>query len=770
MRGTRWLLLVAIAAIVAGVAYTYYKNKAFLNSNAPQKLDPLSSQLNATAQDWEVSDTDHKTGRKKFDIRAKNMETLANSSRVDLKGVTMKIYAKDGESYDLVTSAAATFDTNTRNLYSAGDTVITVGLPIQGDPPPDHPPTVIKTSGVSFDSNTNRADTDQPSSFVFARGEGKATGATYDPNEHTLQMKHAVDITWKPPKPGAKPTRIESDGLSYHESKAEIWLTPWGRITRESSVVQGDQVVVSIQDKQTIKHVTAVNAHGTKDDPSRKLRYSAGDLAIDFDEDGVATKVVADKNVELVSTSDTAETMVNADHVDMDLSTDSGESVLTHVVGRGHGVVNSKPVPAAGRQMSETHVLRSETFDMKMRPDGREIESLVTGDIPGRLEFLPNAPVQRHRILDGRDFVIAYAQQNRVDSFRARDVKTTTEPNADEKKRNRAASTTSSRDFEAKFNPRTSQLANMQQSGDFVYEEGDRKARASKATLDSDQSVIVLDAGARVADSTGSTNADHIRLDQKSGDFTADGNVVSSRMPDQNPKKNSEMLSGDEPLQATARKMESRNRRDPAGRPYKAIHYEGGVNMWQGANRIRADVVDIDGVGDKRTLVADGHVITDLWEEPKDEQKKKAATPVLTETRASHMVYTEADRLTHYTGGVLLNRPNMRVKSKELRAFLAESGSDSRVDKAVADGDVEIFSTAKDRTRTGTGEHAEYYTDEQKVILTGSWVKMVEKKFASPRPETTEGTELTYFANDDRLLVKGAPDKPGNTRITKKKK
>jgi lipopolysaccharide export system protein LptA len=191
--------------------------------------------------------------------------------------------------------------------------------------------------------------------------------------------------------------------------------------------------------------------------------------------------------------------------------------------------------------------------------------------------------------------------------------------------------------------------------------------------------------------------------------------------------------------------------------------------MWQGANRIRADVVDIDRVGDKRTLVADGHVITDLWEEPKDEQKKKTATPVLTEVRASHMVYTEDDRLTHYTGGVLLNRPNMRVKSKELRAYLAEEGSDSRVEKAVADGDVEIFSTAKDRTRTGTGQHSEYYTDEQKVILNGGWVKMVQKKFVEPKPETSEGTEMTYYVNDNRLDVKAPLERPGNTRIIRKK-
>ena len=224
------------------------------------------------------------------------------------------------------------------------------------------------------------------------------------------------------------------------------------------------------------------------------------------------------------------------------------------------------------------------------------------------------------------------------------------------------------------------------------------------------------------------------------------------------------MLSGDDPLQATARKMDSRNRN-------RQIHYEGAVHMWQGANRIQADVVDVDRNLDpqKRTLVADGHVVTNLWEEPKDDKKKKAATPVLTEVHAGHMVYTEASRLTHYTGGVQLNRPGLQVKGQELRAFLGEAGADSRLEKAYADGAVEIFSTGKDRTRTGTGEHAEYYTADQKVILRGAWVRMVEKIFTNPRPNTTEGKEAIYFANDDRLLVTGEPDKPGNSRINRKK-
>jgi lipopolysaccharide export system protein LptA len=760
MRGMRWLLLVAIAAILGGVAYQYRAQKRLLARDVPVSPDPLSADLRSSSQHWQASDKDLTTGRVRWEIDAESMQQVKDDSRVDLKNVAMKIHGKDGKTYDLVKSAAATFNTAEKSLYSQGDVEITLNLPIAGLPA--RQPTVVKTSGLTCDSNTGRVDTDQPSSFIFEKGDGKATGATYDPGNRELLMKHAVEVHWNPPGKNAKPMKIEATTLAYHETTSEIWLKPWGRMTRENMTVEGKDVVVKLQDK-VIRGITAVSAHGSDDYPNRKLRYAADELAMDFDDDGLARKISGSRNTSLISTSDASETTVTADRVELNFEADGSESVLTQVAANGNGVVTSKPLAVAGRQMSETHVLRSETLEMKMRPGGREMESVVT-KAPGTLEFLPNLPAQHHRLLDGKDFAIAYGPQNRVDSFRAADVKTRTDPTAEERRRNRPVSVTTSRELEARFDPKTRLLGSMQQTGDFAYEEGDRKARAAKATMDSGQNLIVLDTGARMWDATGSTAGDRIRLDQRSGDFLAEGNVTSSRLPDKDQKKNSEMLSGDDPLQATARKMESRDRN-------RQIHYEGAVNMWQGANRIQADVVDVDRNLDpqKRTLVADGHVVTNLWEEPQDENKKKAAAPVLTEVHAGHMVYTEASRLTHYTGGVQLKRPGLQVKCQELRAFLGEAGADSRLEKAFADGAVEIFSTGKDRTRTGTGEHAEYYTADQKVILRGAWVRMVEKLFNAAQPNITEGKEAVYFANDDRLLVTGEPDKPGNSRINRKK-
>jgi lipopolysaccharide export system protein LptA len=769
MRGTRWLVLVAIAAILGGVGLTYRAQKKVLREQAPAKPAALPTEVNSWAKDYHFWDTDTKTNRVIAEIEAENFRQVKDSDRIDLKNVTIKIPDKDNATYDVVKSAAAEFFSSDHHLYSEGEVEITLRVPKEGLP--SRTPVSIKSSGVNFDSETYRATTDRPSTFVFQNGDGRSTGATYDPNTHELQMTKDVEVHWNPPGPNAKPIKIETQRLSYHEAASQIWLNPWGRLTRENSVVEGNDVTVYLQDDEAghkiIRKIETAHAHGTDDYPNRKLTYSADYLLVDFDDDGAARKITGSNTARLVSTSEASETTVTADRVEMDFESQNKQSLLSHVTAAGHGLVTSKPLPAPGRQLGETHTLRSENIEMKMRPGGREIETVVT-HAPGVLEFLPNQAADHHRTLNGNDLNIAYGPQNRIQSFRARDVTTRTEPTADERKRNRTLSITTSRDLLAHFDPKTSRLASMEQTGDFAYDEGGRHARAAKATLDSGQNVILLETSARVWDETGSTSANHIRMDQRTGDFTAEGQVASSRLPDRDQKKNSELLSGDQPVEAQARKMDSSNRN-------RVIHYEDGVTMRQGANRIQAAVIDVN--REKRTLVADGNVVTNLWEEPKapgppspapgpDPRKPQVPrpAPVLTVVHAPHLVYTDENRLAVYTGGVVLNRPGLQVKSKELRAYLAESGADSRLEKAFADGAVEILEAAPDRTRTGTGEHAEYYTDVQKVLLRGGRPKLVDTVKGS-----MQGDELTYFANDGRLLGSGSPQQPINSRIRRKK-
>ena len=771
MRGTRWLLLVAIVAIVSGIGLTYRAEKKAIRAQAPAKPASLPEELNSTAENWTYSETNASASI--VEISATDALEAKDSSRVDLKGVVLKLYKKHSGTYDLVKSAAASYFKGDHRFYSEGDVEITLDEPVEGEP--KHQLISIKSSGVNFDTDKGSADTDRPADFTFEHGTGHSIGASYDPETHELHLKQDVVLNWLPEGPNAKPMKIETGSLYYHEATAEIWLHPWGRLTRENTVVEGEIATVKLQDDGTghksIHSIDATHAHGTDSYPRRNLQYAADGLHVDFDEDGVAEKIVGEGNARLVNTSDAAETTITARHVEMNFDVKDKESVLSQVAAAGNGVVTEKPLPVKGRDLSETHILRSDQLQLKMGPDGREIETVVTQGA-GALEFLPNLPVQHHRMLTGNGMVIAYGPQNRIQSFRATQVRTETQPTAEEKKRNRVASVTTSRQMEARFDPKTSKMTFMQQTGEFTYDEGERKARALRGTLDSDQNILLLDTNARMSDGSGSTSADHIRMDQRTGDFTAEGHVNSSRLPDKDPQKNSQMLNGDEPMHAQARKMDSadHNRR---------MHYEGNVLMWQGANRIQAETIDLD--REKRTLVADGHVVTNLWEEPKDDQKKKGAVPVMTVVHAAHLAYTEENRLAIYTGGVTLERPNLKEKSRDIHAWLtpaqqagtgpsagaSESGGDSRLDRAFADGAVEIHQTSQEGiTYNSTAEHSEYYTADNKVILTGGMPTMIDSR----GNKTVGPGGLTYYANDDRLLINGADGKPANSRLIRKKK
>ena len=303
MRGTRWLVLVAIAAILGGVGLTYRAQKKVLREQAPPKPAALPKELNSSAAHWHFTDTDLKTNSVIAEIEAEDFRQVKDSDRVDLKNVTIQIPNKDDASYDVVKSAAASFFSSDHHLFSEGEVEITLRVPKEG--PPSRTLVSIKSSGVNFDSETYRATTDRPSSFTFQNGDGHSTGATYDPTTHELQMTSDVKVDWNPPGPNAKPIKIETQRLSYHEAASQIWLNPWGRLTRENTVVEGNDVTVYLQDDDAghkiIRKIETTHAHGTDDYPNRKLTYSADYLLVDFDDDGAVRKITGSTAARLVS-------------------------------------------------------------------------------------------------------------------------------------------------------------------------------------------------------------------------------------------------------------------------------------------------------------------------------------------------------------------------------------------------------------------------------------------------------------------------------------
>jgi lipopolysaccharide export system protein LptA len=762
MRHFRWLFLAAIVAIVFMVGAAYIKRRNILDNEPAVHPKLLEPGVQGTADGGWVH-TVFKGDQKHFTIRAQNIRELNSpASVVELEGVELELFHQNGEKSDLIRSDKAQFDMAAKTLYSDGEVDIIMGVP--ADQPPAGRLLRIHGSGMHFASDTGKATTGRPVTFNFGRGRGSAVGAEYDPGARELQLHSRVVLDWAGKTPQAQSMHVESDQAIYTERDSKVVLFPVSKFTRDTLHMEGGRSDIQL-DKGAIRFAKMQMARGVHDDPGRKVEYGADELNLNFDDGMVIRSIDGHDHAQLISTSDTARTTVNSDRLNMDFEIADKESTLKNVVATGKSVVQAAPIPRPGSLPGDTRILRSDIVRLAMKPGGKEIDRVET-DGPGKLEFQPNLPDQPKRSMQGDRIWVAYGKENRIQSVRSINATTLTErppkANATKQVAMPTVTRTQSKDILATFDPNTSELVRLEQTTNFQYEEGDRHARGDKATLEQSKDLMTLDGSARILDPTGSVNADRIVMNQKTGDYTADGHVSSTRQPDRK-GASSAMLSNEEVMQAVADKMISTGEN-------KHIRYEGNARAWQGANRVDADRIEID--RDRRQMEAHGKVVSQFADKAQDKTPEKSkskapAAPVFTVVRATDLIYSEETRVADYQGGVVLTRPSLTVSSKELKAFLKPADSDSSLDKAFAEGAVKIVSMASNvkpaRTRTGTSEHAEYYADDQKVILEKGQPLLVDSVKGN-----ASGRQLTWWANNDRLLVEGEANKPAQGTIRKK--
>jgi lipopolysaccharide export system protein LptA len=750
-------LLVAMVLIAAAVSGIYRSQRKTRQSQ--RRAVPTSIPLDAktVAPDWEW--TQSAEGKPAVKITAKNMKQSADNSRTELDHIELRIYMKDGAHYDRIRSAYAQLTTTDHKLYSPGDAEITLQVPVQGEPA--HPLTSITAAGINFDSDSGQAVTDKHVAFTFAQGFGTCDGAAYDPSNHVLTLLNNVVVNLRGKGPNAMPMKIESAQLAWNEMTGVVHMFRWSRLTRDQTRIDATESTVMLKD-QEVDYIDADAVQGTDERPGRKMVYSADTAHVQYNDSHQIQAITGTGHAKLLQHGAASDTNIAGDRVDLGFVDSNGQNALSTAVVTGNGSLESKPLPDPKGDTGDTKLLKAQSFSLQMQPGGKDLQQVVTRT-PGTLEFLPNQPARHRRLLQAAQMVVNYGLRNEVQSFHAtgataQPASTETYPSDEDRRRkkpNLATAFTSSRTIDASFDDH-GQLKQMKQNENFRYSEGDRKAQSDVATLENETNMMDLEKNARISDATGSTSADRILINQNTGDFDARGRVSTTHLPE--PKKSeSAMLDKDEPTLGTADHVTSANRN-------RLVHYNGNAVVWQTSNRIQGDRIDID--REKKSITADGRVVTQFEDKPKsDAPVDPKAQPVFTIVKSPHMVYTDVDRLAHYTGGVDFWRPALTVKSATLRAYLNpdDSDADSRINRAFADDKVEIVQFAPDRRRIGNSEHAEYYTEEGKVVLTGG-----EPKLDDTKRGNTRGDKLTWFTDDERLVVEGAPEHKGQSHIRKK--
>jgi lipopolysaccharide export system protein LptA len=114
-----------------------------------------------------------------------------------------------------------------------------------------------------------------------------------------------------------------------------------------------------------------------------------------------------------------------------------------------------------------------------------------------------------------------------------------------------------------------------------------------------------------------------------------------------------------------------------------------------------------------------------------------------------------------------MERPNLVVRSRELRAYFREEkssqGSETKLDRMLAEGKVDILQRTPERTVHGEAERGDYYLDDEKMVLSGG-----NPVLADSKKGTARGAVLTWMARQDRLIVDNTGSGPAVSRTQRK--
>ncbi|HEX4164489.1 MAG TPA: LptA/OstA family protein [Bryobacteraceae bacterium] len=789
MRRYSLILAVALVVISAVVGYTLKLRLDKARAQHAHPAPPMKTGLEGVASaGWHWWKNDDQTGRLITDVKAASFEGTHDPSTFELIDARLRMYDKSGSSYTFVQSERALFDEGTGVLRSEGLVHIVMNVPKDKnaeDQAEANKRVRVTTTGVVYETKTGKASTDQPASFVFTEGDGKAVGVAYDPNTKILHLKSQVALDWIGKGPATNKMHIETSDLIYKEAEGKIYMSPWSRMIRQSTRIEAHSTVVTLENHH-LHEINGDHAVGSDVRDDRRTGYSADKMVAMFNDKGVLMEIRGDGNARVESGQTGAHTVLTGEHADLHFKLETKQqgkntvqdSELSLVNADGHSVAISTPLPQPGVKLAETRILRSEHIELAMKPGGKDLQEIRTPST-AQLEFRPNRPDQAHRVVDAAHLRVIYGEGSYVDTLLAWQAVTHTDKAAanvkvktgpDGKPIPPSPALTWSDLMTVKFAPESNQVATIDQSGNFRYEEGARKAWAKQAYLEQSINRITLSDHARVLDDTGSATGDTIVMNQATGDMDAKGHVLSTHEPDKNQKPGTSMLDAGEPMQARADRMQTRD-------DNSKVFYEGNVVMWQGANRISADSIAID--RDARGLIAAGNVVSELLDNrtPGATTSDAAAAtpdsaantgPIFTNVYAPKLVYRDDTKVANYSDGVKLTRQKMTITAQDLQAFLTpksdKPSNESSLNHALATGKVTIHDViSPGRTRVGKGEHCEYYTKEDKVILNGGAPQMTDS-FKG----ITKGMQLTYFSGDDHLIVDGKKAQVAFTKMKKK--
>ena len=709
---------------MALVVRDYVDSSNSASGLSPDPLPVLPKEIAAQSHSWRWTQTTGDSTH--IEVSAEDFAQASDGLETDLRGVVLKIFREDTGTYDLVKSPAMRMLAD-GNLYSDGETVISIGLAAEGD---SRPQVVVSSSGVTFQPDANSARTERPVRYEFDGGAGHSSGAVYDAGSGTLEMLSQVELE-RFSTDAAPSAKIRAGSLRYSEQAARIELKGGSRLVRGSQWLECRESSFDMVDG-SVRHVECVQARGGELAVNREVLFSAPFSECDFGSKGELLRVRGRGGTTLESAGTEQELEISSRVVELRYEPDpaTGRSQLRQIEARGSA--EARMDSARGNLLSS---LESEALLLHIRPESSQIERVETL-ARGRLRQVAESSTGPTRILDAGRIRLHYGDSGAVESLAANGsaslVQRSGEPGASDLR-------TWSEELQAAFDPATSEISGFRQSGAFRFEEQGRRGAAVEARFDPQGGRLELDGNASVSGDGSEVAAQRIILNRESGRLEAQGEVIGSLAPrggEGDEAVPAGLFAGEGAVFLAAGSLTSDAERG-------ILECREVARLWQGASRIDADTITIDQAN--RGVVASGSV----WATWVADEPDPTGQPSLSTVRSARMAYEEQDGQARFVGAVEFRRQGMRVLSEKLQTALGDDGSASER-RAVAEGAVRIAQDAGGFGHRGFADLAEFDLADSEVFLSGR-----PARIEAADGTRSEGSSLTYRVSGDSLQVLG---------------
>ena len=735
------LVVAAIALTVVVIAGGYWLKRRGSEASL-RPISPVGKDIQQQASGYTFTRSDE--GRQVFTIRASRTVAFKEGGATVLEGVQVEVFGKDGTRRDILRTGQCDYNSQSGDLFSSGQVEIELGASASGrELGPTMNSVKLQTSRLHFHQQGSIVESEAPVKFQYGALVGSAIGLRYATREGRLELLKEVRLNFQPVAAAGPPVLLAASRAQFEKEKREVTFTGGVEVTQTKRRATAASAKLFLDGQNQLERAEFNGpVEASEQGGSAALNARAGRAVAEFNSGGQSLRrAVAEGDVQVETKRGASLSRMNANRIEIAFAGTpskardglaSGDVRMTETVQAGSAVAAS-PMKTQARASFKERILSTAEMRFFFQESGKSLRDAETAG-PGTIVMLPDDPRLGPRTITAGKLRMNFSVQNRLETMQGEGgTRILFEPGRNAPAGSLAQEATADR-LLAKVDPRTESIQTVEQKGNFRFREGDRHATADQASYEAANENLVLTGKPQVWDPEMRARAVKILIDVQKGRAEGLGKVESTHAGS---------AGRGEPTSVLADRV-------VATRGTQTVHYEGNVRAWRGTDVVESAELEI--LRAERRVSSGSKVLTSHMQPAAEAggAAKNGKSPTRPATiRADHLEYSDQGRKAVYRGNVRLQTEDTILEAQRLDAYFAGTGNALQLDRTIAEGAVKVTQPG----RRATGNHAEYFSAEGKIVLTGGPPALYDaaKGF-------TSGRSLTFYSRDDRLVVSGGDD------------